>query len=96
MMICFFLMPAPPAPPENPNLPVNINYVYGLNEGKPQEWMPPLTYLGLLMVGLPICMFLPTHRLLGMIFRPSDARPGFAGETEGIAGRLHESEGMVP
>ena len=95
MLVCFFLMPAPPAPTDNPNLPVNINYVYGLSEEGPQQWMPPLTYLGLLMVGLPICMFLPTHLLLGMVFRPSDACPGFAGETGGIAGHLHESEGLV-
>ncbi len=71
MLLCFFLMPAPPAPSDNPNQPVNINYVFGLNGEKPQEWMPPLAYLGVLMVGLPACVFLPTHVLLGLIFRPS-------------------------
>jgi len=55
------MMPLPPAPVENPNRPVNINYVYGLSDEKPQQWMPPLVYLGLLMVGLPICVYLPTH-----------------------------------
>jgi hypothetical protein len=64
MPVCYFLMPAPPAPPRNPNLPVNINYVYGMSQRGPQTWMPPSAYFGLLMVGLPICVFLPTHLIL--------------------------------
>jgi hypothetical protein len=67
MLVCYFLMPAPPAPANNPNLPVNINYVYGLSDSGPQNWMPALVYLTLLMVGLPLCMFLPTHLLLSWI-----------------------------
>ena len=73
MLVCYFLMPAPPAPFHNPNLPVNINYVYGLSDSGPQTWMPPLTYLTLLMVGLPLCVFLPTHLILRSIFREGDA-----------------------
>lgn len=69
MLICYFLMPGPPVPPNNPNLPVNINYVYGMSDNEPQTWMPPLAYLGLLMAGLPICMFLPTHLVLRGVFR---------------------------
>jgi hypothetical protein len=64
MLVCYFLMPAPPAPTGNPNLPVNINYVYGLSADGPQEWMWPLAYLGLMLTGLPVCIFLPTHVLL--------------------------------
>lgn len=71
MLICYFLMPGPPAPLDDPNLPVNINYVYGLNEEKPQQWMPPLAYLGLLLVGLPVGVFLPTHLVLRLSFRAS-------------------------
>ena len=71
MLVCYFLMPAPPAPSDNPNLPVNINYVYGPNGGHPQQWMPPRTYLVLLMVGLPVCVYWPTHTLLRLIFRAS-------------------------
>jgi hypothetical protein len=70
MVICYTLMPAPPAPADNPNLPVNINYVYGLNEEMPQDWMPPLAYLGLMMVGMPLCVYLPTHLILRKVFRP--------------------------
>jgi hypothetical protein len=72
MLVCYFFMPAPPAPLDNPNLPVNIDYVYGLSDKGPQTWMPPLAYFGLLMVGLPICVFLPTHLVLCRVFRPSE------------------------
>jgi hypothetical protein len=72
MLICYFFMPAPPAPIENPNLPVNINYVYGLNGEKPQQWMPPLLYFGLMMIILPVCIFLPTHLLLSGVFPTPD------------------------
>ena len=41
ILVCYFLMPIPPAPHDNPNLPVNINYVYGLSDDKPQQWMRP-------------------------------------------------------
>lgn len=74
ILVCYFLMPAPPAPTENPNLPVNINYVYGLSDAKPQQWMPPLVYLGLMMIILPICLFLPTHLVLRRVFRESHVR----------------------
>lgn len=73
MLVCYFLMPVPPAPPDNPNLPVNINYVYGLNDSGPQTWMPPWMYLALSMVGLPVCVFLPTHLLLRAVFQASKA-----------------------
>ena len=76
ILVCYFLMPAPPAPPDNPNLPVNINYVYGLSDERPQQWMPPLAYFGLLMIGLPVCVFLPTHLILRSTFRSSaEPRP---------------------
>jgi hypothetical protein len=69
MLVCYFLIPGPPAPADNPNLPVNVNYVYGLNEENPQQWMSPLAFLALLMIGLPPVVFLPTHLILRRIFR---------------------------
>ncbi len=68
MLICYFCMPAPPAPKEHPNLPVNINYVYGLGSDRPQDWMPPLAYLGMMLVVLPLAIFLPTHLTLKKLF----------------------------
>jgi hypothetical protein len=64
MLVCYFLMPGPPAPADNRNLPVNINYVYGLSGDKAQGWMPPLLWLALMMAGLPAVFFVPTHFLL--------------------------------
>ena len=64
VLICYFFMPAPPRVAEDSNLPVNINYVYGLSEERPQTWMPPLVYLAALLAVLPTCIFLPTHWIL--------------------------------
>jgi hypothetical protein len=70
MLICYFLMPVPPPPESNPNLPVNINYVYGLHDDQPpQTWMTPLAWLGLILAGLPLCLYLPTHLVFKRIFR---------------------------
>lgn len=63
-VVCFFLMPAPPAPSDNPNLPVNINYVYGVSDYYAQIWMPPLAFLFVVMIGMPLIFFWPTHWLL--------------------------------
>jgi len=76
ILVCYFLLPAPPAPAATPNLPVNINCVYGLSNAGPQDWMHPLTYLALMMVALPIGAFLPTHLLLRGVFRASDYAGG--------------------
>jgi hypothetical protein len=64
ILVCYLWMPAPPPSPEAPNVPVNINYVYGFSDAKAQEWMDPRLYVAVLMVVLPVCVFLPTHWLL--------------------------------
>ena len=74
MLICYFFLPPPPAPADNPNLPVNINYVYGLSDTQAQTWMPPGVYLVLWMVALPVVFFLPTHWALARLFRPAPER----------------------
>lgn len=68
LLICYFLMPAPPAPADNPNLPVNINYVYGLDDKQPQTWLSPPVYFCLLLAVLPGAIYLPTHILLRKLF----------------------------
>lgn len=42
---------------------LNVNWVFGPGN-KPQQRMPPLLYLGLLMVIFPVLVYLPTHLLL--------------------------------
>jgi hypothetical protein len=56
----------------NPDVPVNVDYVYGLDDNAPpQTWMPPLAWLALLLVGLPVLFFLPAHLILCLFPRPS-------------------------
>ncbi len=62
LSICYFLMPAPPA--IIPNLPVNINYVYGMSDAAAQNFMPGPLWFAMLLLGLPVLIFYPTHRLL--------------------------------
>lgn len=73
MPVCYFLLPAPPPAADAPNVPANVNYVYGMDDSKAQTWMPPLAWLGLLMVGLPAAVFLPTHLVLRRVFTPPPA-----------------------
>jgi hypothetical protein len=70
MLECYLWLPSPPAPKEAPNTPVNINYVYGLSDERPQDWVDQRLFLGLMMIGLPLGIFLPTHWLLRTAFGP--------------------------
>jgi hypothetical protein len=45
----------------------NVNWVYGPGS-KPQTWMTPRIYLGLVMLVFPIVIYLPTHLLLSALF----------------------------
>jgi hypothetical protein len=67
ILVCYFFMPAPPAPPGS-TLPVNINYVYGIGDAAKQTWMPELAWVGFLMVALPALFYVPAHFLLAKFF----------------------------
>lgn len=41
----------------------NVNWVFGWGS-KPQTRMPPLAYLGLVMIGFPVLIYIPTHLLV--------------------------------
>ena len=82
MLIGYFLLPAPPAPLSNPNIPVNVNYVYGLSDDHPQAWMPPLAWFSLMLTVLPTLVYFPTHLALKKIF-PAPA-PEKSGRTQGF------------
>jgi hypothetical protein len=65
LLVCFFLMP-PPTP--NPGLtPVNINYVWGLNDHAAQTWVSPALWFAGLMIGLPLLVYAPTHLVLARV-----------------------------
>ena len=74
--VCYFLLPGPPPSEANPNVPVNINYVYGFDDKQPQTWVPPLAWLTFLMAALPLAVFLPTHWILKRVYRPPAATTG--------------------
>ena len=46
----------------------NINWVWGFG-GRTQQWMAPVVWVGLLMVGFPLLVYLPPHVLFRRIFR---------------------------
>jgi hypothetical protein len=66
--VCYFFTPPAGAHPANPNLPININYLYGFNDRQPQPWVNQNLYVILWLAGLWLVAFLPTHLLLRKIF----------------------------
>ena len=45
----------------------NLNWVFGWT-AEPQTLIPPLAYLGITMIGLPLLIYLPTHLILLRVF----------------------------
>jgi hypothetical protein len=68
MLVSYFLLPPPPAPEDNVNLPVNVNYVFGPSNDQAQTWLSPGLYMALLMIGYPVLFFLPAHLILLKLF----------------------------
>ena len=68
LLVCFLAF-APPGAINAGRKPVNLNYVYGLDEKRPQSWMPHWAWLLVVLVGVPTLMFLPTHLILRKTFR---------------------------
>ncbi len=59
--ISFFLLPAAGAELPDPATPRNVNYVFGMDDAKPQNLLPPLAYLGAWIAALVTLVFTPTH-----------------------------------
>jgi hypothetical protein len=68
LLMCYFLLPAPPAPAGNPSAAVNINYVYGPSDAGPEQWVHPQVWLAMLMILFPMAFYLPTHLVLAKLF----------------------------
>jgi hypothetical protein len=63
-LVCFFFLPPAGAHLANPNAPLNVNYVFGMNDAEPQHWLSPGLYLVVWMVGLLAAFYVPTHFIL--------------------------------
>lgn len=64
--VSFFFLPAPGSAEvlANPQVPYNVNYVFGMSETECQTWMPPSLYLVAWVTALITLVYLPTHALL--------------------------------
>ena len=70
MFVAFFFLPAT-KDPDNPKLPYNVNYVYGLDE--PQTWMADWAWFTLILLAVPLLFTLPTHVVFKKLIRPVDS-----------------------
>ena len=70
VLACFFFTPQAGARPADPNIPVNLNYVYGFNDQRPQTWVDQNLYVFLWLGALWLGAYLPTHLALRRIFPP--------------------------
>ena len=59
VLACYFFTPAPRAHLSDPNLPVNLNYIYGFSDRHPQTWMNQNLYVILWFGVLWLAAFLP-------------------------------------
>jgi hypothetical protein len=68
ILVCYLFTPPAGAHLANPNIPINLNYVYGFNDQQPQHWVNQNLYVVLLLGGLWLAAFLPTHLVLRNVF----------------------------
>ena len=68
LLASYLFAPPAGAPLANPNAPLNINYVDGFNDRRPQSWINEKFYLVLWWGGLWLVAWLPTHFVLRKCF----------------------------
>ena len=68
LLVGYFFTPPAGADLADPNIPINLNYVYGFNDRKPQTWVNQNLYLILWFGALWLVVFFPTHLALRKIF----------------------------
>jgi hypothetical protein len=61
LTVCYVWMPPPGSFPDEPNRPVNIDYVFGLSDEKPQTMMDPNLYFAAYLAILVVGIYGPTH-----------------------------------
>lgn len=63
-LVAFFALPPAGAVLPDPKTPVNVNYVFGLDDARPQSWLPAGAYLVAWMAALATVVYAPTHFVL--------------------------------
>jgi len=66
-LVAYFGLPQAGASLSDPNLPRNVNYVFGMDDAQPQTLMSPELYLVAWIALLTIVVFVPTHFVLKKI-----------------------------
>jgi hypothetical protein len=70
VLICYFFTPPAGAHLADPNIPININNIYGFNDQRPQTWVNQNLYVILWFGALSLLAYLPTHLALRKFFPP--------------------------
>jgi len=73
VLVCYFFTPPAGAPLTDPNIPLNLNYVYGFNDQHPQTWINQNLYVVGWLGVLWLAAFLPTHLALRRLFPAAPA-----------------------
>ena len=68
VFVCYFFTQPAGDHLTDPNLPINLNYLYGFNDQQPQTWVNQNLYVVLWFGVLWLVAFLPTHLALRKIF----------------------------
>lgn len=73
--VCYLFTPPAGVHPADPNIPVNINDIYGFDAEHPQNWMDQRVYLLCWLGVLWIAAYLPAHLALKNLFPSPPAKP---------------------
>lgn len=93
-LVAYFLLPPAGTVLPNPQIPVNINYVFGFDDAHAQTWLPGPVYLLGWMLAL-LVFYLPTHLLLRRLFaRPVAKVPVTAEIQQRVALPAYEPSGL--
>jgi hypothetical protein len=74
LLVCFYLAPKPPPSTQFPSHAVNINYVYGMDDKRPQTLMAPELWLLLMIAVNVVALYVPTHLVLRRIYTPAGSQ----------------------
>ncbi len=96
MLIGYFLLPAPGDALDFVNQPSNVNYVYGMSAEAPQTMMPGWAWLTMMLAGLPILIYAPTHFVLAWLMPPAHSGSALGDHVSYISALSPDQTGDEP